>query len=171
MLISKKINDAINQQIGNEFGASLQYVAIAAHFDSEALPQLAGHFYRQAEEEREHAMRFVKFIVEAGGKPVIPQVAAPKSKFATAQEAVKLSLDWELEVTEQIHKLVELAKKESNYTTDNFLQWFVKEQLEEVSSMEALLKVIQRAGEGGLLRVEEYLARKKDHAPAPEELP
>jgi ferritin len=73
---------------------------------------------------------------------------------------VKLSLDWEVEVTNQIHKLVDLAKKEVNYTTDNFLQWFVKEQLEEVSSMDNLLKVIRRAGQDGLLRVEEYLARK-----------
>lgn len=169
MLISKKINDAINQQIGNEFGASLQYVAIAAHFDAEALPQLAAHFYKQGEEERDHAMRFVKFVVEAGGQVGIPAVAAPKTKFSSAEQAVKLSLDWELEVTTQIHKLVEMAKKESNYTADNFLQWFVKEQLEEVSSMDNLLKVIQRAGEEGLLRVEEYLARKTNHAPADED--
>lgn len=160
MLISKKINDAINQQIGNEFGASLQYVAIAAHFDREALPQLAAHFYQQATEERDHAMRFVKFIVDADGNLVIPAVSSPKTDFKTAEEAVKLSLKWEVEVTNQIHQLVDLAKKETNYTTDNFLQWFVKEQLEEVSSMDQLLKVIQRAGEGGLLRVEEYLARR-----------
>jgi ferritin len=78
MLISKKINDAINQQIGNEFGASLQYVAIATHFDQEALPQLAAHFYKQAEEERDHAMRFVKFVVDTDGEVVIPAVKAPK---------------------------------------------------------------------------------------------
>ena len=159
MLISKKINDAINQQIGNEFGASLQYVAIATHFDLEALPQLAAHFYEQAEEERDHAMRFVKFLVEADGELVIPSVPAPKAKFSSAEEAVKLSLDWEVEVTQQIHALVALAKKESNYTADNFLQWFVKEQLEEVSSMDNLLKVVRRAGEKNLLRVEEHIAR------------
>lgn len=168
MLISKKINDAINQQIGNEFGASLQYVAIATHFDCDALPQLAAHFYQQADEERDHAMRFVKFLVETDANVVIPAVKAPKVKFASAEEAVKMSLDWELEVTDQIHKLVELAKKEMNYTTDNFLQWFVKEQLEEVSSMDNLLKVLQRAGESGLLRVEEYLARKSGHKGAAE---
>jgi len=159
MLISKKINDAVNQQIGNEFGASLQYVAIATHFDREALPQLAAHFYRQAEEERDHAMRFVKFLVETDGEVTIPSVPAPKARFSSAEEAVKLSLDWEEEVTRQIHKLVEMAKKESNYTADNFLQWFVREQLEEVSSMDNLLKVVQRAGEKNLLRVEEYIAR------------
>jgi ferritin len=168
MLISKKINDAINQQIGNEFGASLQYVAIAVCFDTRALPKLASHFYKQAEEERDHAMRFVKFLVEADGEVKIPAVPAPKAKFATAEEAVKMSLDWELEVTEQIHKLVALAKKENNYTTDTFLQWFVAEQLEEVSSMDNLLKVIRMAGEDGLLRVEEWLARQGDKVSAPD---
>lgn len=169
MLISKKINDAINQQIGNEFGASLQYVAIAAHFDVEALPQLAAHFYQQAEEERDHAMRFVKYLVDAAGHVVIPAVASPKTKFPSAEEAVKLSLDWELEVTKQINRLVQMAKKEDDYTTDSFLQWFVKEQLEEVSSMDQLLKVIQRAGEKNLLRVEEHLARKAGHKPSTQE--
>ena len=168
MLISKKINDAINQQIGNEFGASLQYVAIAVSFDQQALPQLAAHFYKQAEEERDHAMRFVKFLVEADGEVKIPAVPAPKAKFATAEEAVKMSLDWELEVTEQIHKLVALAKKENNYTTDTFLQWFVAEQLEEVSSMDNLLKVIRMAGEDGLLRVEEWLARQGGKVSSPD---
>jgi ferritin len=160
MLISKKINDAINQQIGNELGASLQYVAIAVSFDQQALPRLAAHFYNQAEEERAHAMKFVKFLVDADGEVKIPSVPAPKAKFGTAEEAVQKSLDWEVEVTGQIHNLVALAKKENNYTTDTFLQWFVAEQLEEVSSMDNLLKVIRMAGEGGLLRVEEWIARQ-----------
>lgn len=169
MLISKKINDAINQQVGNEFGASLQYVAIAVHFDTRALPQLAAHFYKQAEEERDHAMRFVKFLVDTDADVKIPAVTAPKMKFASAEEAIKLSLEWEMEVTQQIHKLVDIAKKESNYTTDTFLQWFVKEQLEEVSSMDSLLKVIRLAGEDGLLRVEEWLARRGGQMSKPEE--
>ena len=168
MLISKKINDAINQQIGNEFGASLQYVAIAVSFDQQALPRLAEHFYKQAAEEREHAMKFVKFLVDADGEVKIPAVAAPKAKFSSAEEAVKLSLDWELEVTDQIHKLVALAKKENNYTTDTFLQWFVAEQLEEVSSMDNLLKVIRMAGQDGLLRVEEWIARQGGKPSGPE---
>src|SRR6266446_3864515 len=168
MLISKKINDAINQQIGNEFGASLQYVAIAVSFDQQALPRLAAHFYGQAAEERDHAMKFVKFIVDADGEVKIPAVPAPKAKFATAEEAVKLSLDWEVEVTGQIHNLVALAKKENNYTTDTFLQWFVAEQLEEVSAMDNLLKVIRMAGQTGLLRVEEWIDRKGAKMAGPE---
>ena len=160
MLISKKVIEAINQQIGNEFSAFLQYVAIAAHFDSEALTELSRHFYKQADEEREHALKFIKYVNDAGGRVTIPAVDAPKATFKSVEESVKLSLEREIEVTRQINSLVALAKSEKDYTTDNFLQWFVREQLEEVSSMDHLLKIIQRAGEGGLLRVEEYLARR-----------
>ena len=159
MLISEKMNAALNEQVGHEFGASLQYVAIAAYFDSDNLPELAAHFYRQADEERDHAMRLVNYVVDAGGKVAIPAVPAPKSGFASAEEAVKLSVDWELTVTKQINALVDLAIKETDHTTQNFLQWFVTEQLEEVSSMERLLSMIRRAG-ANLLFVEDYLARQ-----------
>lgn len=158
MLISQKLVDAINAQIGREFGASQQYVAIAAHFGAENLPQLAAYFYRQAEEEREHAMKFVHHIVEAGGRVVVPAVSAPKDRFAGVEEAVKLSLDWEVEVTKQIYALVDQATQEHNHITLHFLQWFVDEQLEEVSSMEQLLSVVQRAGPQ-ILFVEDYLTR------------
>ncbi len=159
MLISDKMNAALNEQIGREFGASLQYVSIATYFDGDGLPELAKHFYRQAEEERMHAMRFVNYIVDAGGRVVIPAVPAPKSSFASAEEAVKLSVDWEVTVTRQINALVDLAVKENDHITQNFLQWFVTEQLEEVSSMETLLSIVRRAG-ANLLFVEEYIMRQ-----------
>jgi ferritin len=158
MLTSNKVIDAINHQIGNEFGASLQYVAIAAYFSAEALPQLAQHFFRQASEENDHAMRFINYIADAGGRVVIPAIAAPQASFNSAEESVKLSLDQEVQVTHQINALVELARSENDYITINFLQWFLAEQLEEVSSMDTLLKIVQRASDN-LLRVEEYLAR------------
>jgi ferritin len=167
MLISDKMVAAINKQIGNEFGAFLQYVAIAAYFGNDSLPELSKHFNKQALEEREHAMKFVNYVVDAGGLPQIPGISAPKSNFSSAEEAVKLSLDWELTVTKQINELVDLAGKENDHTSHTFLQWFVNEQLEEVSSMDMLLKMVRRAGEN-LLFVEDYLARKglKPAAPA-----
>ena len=160
MLISDKMEAAINTQIGNEFGAHLQYVSIGAHFGSESLPELSKHFFKQAAEERDHALRFVNYLVDAGAKVRIPAVPAPKSDFKTAEEAVKLSLDWEITVTKQINALVDLSITEKDHTTRNFLQWFVNEQLEEVSSMDTLLSIVRRAGESGLLFVEEYLARR-----------
>ena len=162
MLFSEKMNAAINAQIGREFAASLEYVSIASCFASEGLTELAKHFYRQAEEEHDHAMRFVKYVVDAGGRMAIPAIPAPKSAFTSAEEAVRNSLEWELTVTKHINTLVDLALQESDHTTQNFLQWFVTEQLEEVSSMETLLSIVRRAGESGLLTVEATLARKSN---------
>jgi ferritin len=161
MVANQEIIAAISEQIGNEFGAMLQYYAIAAHFSAEALPELSAHFHEQAEEEKQHALRFIQFVIDTGARVNIPAVSAPQAHFKVAEDAVKLSLAQEERVTTQINALVSMAKAESDYTTDNFLQWFVKEQLEEVASMEQLLRVVQRAGEGNLLRVEEYLTRQK----------
>jgi len=160
MLFSDRMNGAINEQIGHEFGASLQYVSIASYFDRESLPELALHFYRQAEEERDHAMRFVHYVTDAGGHVSIPAIPAPKADFASAEEAVQLSLDWENTVTKQIGSLVDLALKENDHTSKTFLDWFITEQLEEVSSMSTLLGMIRRAGQDGLLFVEAYVGRK-----------
>lgn len=159
MLASKKLMAALNQQIGNEMGASLLYVSIASYFDSEALPQLAGFFYRQSEEERDHAMKFVKFVIDVEGAVAIPEIPAQRAEFPSAEEAVKLALESERRVTEQIYTLVETAKEEKNYFALRFLDWFIEEQLEEVATMGSLLQVVRRAGPDGLLHVEDHLAR------------
>ncbi len=159
MLASQKIVDAFNVQIGNEMGASNQYVAIASYFSGEDLEQLSQFFFRQAEEEREHAMKFVHFVLDVGGEVEIPEIAAPRGGFKTAEEAVSLSLDWEREVTEQIYRLVELCEGERNHIGMRFLDWFVTEQLEEVTTIGTLLGVVRRAGEDNLLYVEDYLSR------------
>jgi ferritin len=161
MMISQKLNALMNAQVGHELGASLQYVAIACHFAGESLNVLAGHFFKQAEEERAHAMKFVKYILETGGKVEIPAIQAPKATFKNAEEAVQLSLAWEKTVTEQIHNLMLLAVKENDFAGQGMLQWFVTEQIEEVSSMENLLRLVQRAGEKNLFFVEGMLARAK----------
>ena len=165
MLISEKMNKALNQQVGNEFGASMQYVSIASHFAGEALNELAALFYAQADEERDHAMRIVKYVSDAGGQVEIPAIPAPRSQFAHTEEAVRHSLESERTVTAQINQLVELAIKESDHLTQNELTWFVREQLEEVSSMDTLHKVVQRAGEQNLVYVESYVARLRDKSP------
>lgn len=160
MLASDKLIQAFNEQIGNEMGASMQYISIASYFDSETLPQLAKFFYVQSEEERTHAMRFVKFINDVGGRVVIPALPAPQADFASAEDAVGKALAWEEEVTRQIYDLVEVAKEDKNYVGVRFLDWFVEEQLEEVTTMNDLLAVIRRAGPDRLLFVEEYLSRQ-----------
>ena len=163
MLVSELIINAINEQIGNEFSAMLQYTVISAYFAREALPELAAHFARQAEEEKEHAHRFIRYVVDTGATVRIPPIPASTAEFKAAETAVKLSLDQEKTVTSQINSILHMAKEENDYITDSFLQWFVKEQLEEVSSMDNLLTIVRRAGEDNLLRVEEYLAREYGH--------
>lgn len=160
MLISKKTADVLNEQIGLEFGAMLQYVAISSYFDSEGLPELAHHFAVQAQEERDHAMRIVKFVVDADAPLRIPAIEAPRAAFASAEEAVELSLEWEMNVTDRINAIMDLAIKQNEHVTRTFVEWFVTEQLEEVSSMDTLLRMIRRAGEAGLMFVESHLARR-----------
>jgi bacterioferritin B len=158
MLIGQKMTDGFNQQIGNEFGASMQYLHIAAYFEAEHLQLLADLFYEQAEEEKEHAMKFVHYVVEAGGDLRIPAVPAAGYKFSSAEDAVEAALKWEMEVTQQVNDLMRLALDEGDFLAQNFLRWFVDEQLEEVTKMDQLLSVVRRSGEKNLLMVEAYLA-------------
>jgi bacterioferritin B len=157
VLISRDLAHAFNQQIGNEFGASMQYVSIAAHFQQRQLTLLAKLFMDQAEEERMHAMKFVQYVLDTKGELQIPSIAAPKMSFTSAEDAVAAALSWEQDVTRQIGALMDLAVKESDYLAQSFLQWFIDEQLEEVVKMDRLLSVIRQSGEKNLLMVEAYL--------------
>jgi ferritin len=153
-------SDAVNDQVAYEFGASQQYVAIAVWYDAETLPLLAAHFYRQALEERNHAMMLVQYLLDAGEKVVIPPVSQPQNDFADPVAPVRLALEQERTVTEQITRLAALAREENELVGEEFLNWFLKEQREEVASMSALLSVVERAADSILL-AEEYLARQQ----------
>jgi ferritin len=159
MLLKQAVVDAINQQVVEELSAEAQYLAIALHFDRETLPELSKYFHAQATEEHMHAVKLLQYINDAGGSALVPATTAPKNHFETAAEAVQLALTQELKVTEQINNLVDLAVKQNDHLTRQFLQWFVSEQLEEVSTMSDLLNTVKRAGEANLLLVEDYLAR------------
>jgi bacterioferritin B len=148
VLISKNMVEQMNAQIGNEFGASLQYVNVAGYFDNAGLPVLAQFFLKQADEERMHA----------GGHLAIPAVPAGRHEFKSAEEAVSMALDWEYTVTKQISALLDRASHEKDYVAHDFLEWFAREQLEEVSTMDTLLKMVQRVGESGLIDVENAVA-------------
>ena len=153
--------NALNEQIAYEYAASQQYIAIAVHYDAESLPQLAAHFYRQAVEERNHAMMMVQFLLDADETVRIPGVEAPQTDFSDPRAPVALALEQEKRVTDQIVALVELAREEGNLVGEQFLHWFLQEQREEVSSMSHLLATVERAGDN-LLLVEEILARTGD---------
>jgi ferritin len=154
-----KFTEALNEQVASEFAASQQYVAIAVSYDAQTLPQLAGYFYRQAVEERNHAMMIVQYLLDADEQVTIPGVAAPQSSFEDERAPVELALQQERTVTEQIARLVQLAREGSEHVGEQFLGWFLAEQREEVASMAELLSVIDRAGTENMLLVEDYLAR------------
>jgi ferritin len=161
MLISKELTAAMNEQVGSELAASNEYIIIASYFDGEQLPELADFFFRQSDEERMHALKFVHYILEAGGEISIPTIKATSITIDSAEAAVKAALDWELEVTTQINNLMDLAIKQNDHLAQSFLRWFIDEQLEEVSTMDNLLGVVRRAGDQ-LLLVEDYVVRRGD---------
>ena len=151
----------LNEQIGHEYAAHQQYVAIAVHYDAETLPQLAHFFYRQALEERDHAMMMVQYLLDADDQAVIPGVAAPQVDFGDVVSPVALALAQEKRVTEQINGLAGLARQEGDYSSEQFMQWFIKEQVEEVATMTDLLAVVTRNATD-IEDIEEYVAREQN---------
>ncbi|HEY7522600.1 MAG TPA: ferritin [Candidatus Limnocylindrales bacterium] len=151
--------DQLKAQLANEFAASQQYAAIAVWYDDQTLPQLAAHFYRQALEERNHAMMIVRYLLDARKPVAIPGVGEPINDFADPVAPVRLALAQEEQVTQQIQELAKLARAEGDLVGEQFLAWFLKEQLEEMASMADLLRTVERAAETNILLAEDYLAR------------
>ena len=149
----------LTEQVGNELAASQQYVQVALHYDAETLPRLASFFYAQALEERNHAMMMAQYLLDADVTPALPATPAPAADFADVVAPVELALEQERRVTEQINALAALAREDGDYQSEQFLQWFLKEQVEEVSTMSDLLTTVRRGRDNPLL-VEEYLARE-----------
>nr|WP_042184833.1 ferritin [Kibdelosporangium sp. MJ126-NF4] len=157
--MTSKFNQLLQQQIRNEFTASQQYIAVAVWFDDQDLPQLAKHFYHQALEERNHAMMIVQYLLDNDVKVIIPSVEDVRNDFAEAVELIELALNQERQVTDDIVALAKAARDEDDYKGEQFMQWFLKEQVEEVSQMSTLLNVVKRSN-GNLFDVETFVARE-----------
>ncbi|MCW3012116.1 MAG: Ferritin Dps family protein [Solirubrobacterales bacterium] len=149
----------LNEQIANEFAASQQYIAVAIYYDDETLPRLASFFYSQAIEERNHAMMMVKYLLDADEEAVIPAVAGPRNGFADIVEPVAVALAQERKVTSQIEGLAKVARENGDFQSEQFIQWFLKEQVEEVATMSDLLRTVERSRQNPMW-AEEYLARE-----------
>jgi ferritin len=149
----------LNEQIAHEFAAHQQYVACAIYYDSEALPQLAGFFYRQALEERDHAMMMVQYLLDTGAEVTIPGVEAPSTRFGTVTEPIALALAQEERVSGQINALAATARAHTDFTSEQFMQWFIREQIEEVATMSGLLRVAERSRDD-VAAIEDFVARE-----------
>ena len=151
--------DRLNEQIAYEFSASQQYIANAVYYDAQTLPRLAAFFYRQAVEERNHAMMMVQYLLDSDARVTVPAVTAPETEFDDVVAPVALALDQERRVSDQIAALTGVARDEGDYLSEQFVQWFLKEQVEEVASMSSLLAVVERSSDNPM-QIEDYLARE-----------
>ncbi len=149
----------LQAQIRNEFTASQQYTAVAVYFDSHDLPQLAGRFYSQAAEERDHAMMMIQYLIDNDLPVTVPGVDDVVTEFASVREPVALAVAQEKTVTEQITRLARTARDTGDYLGEQFVQWFLKEQVEEVASMTTLLTIVDRAGDN-YFNIEDFVARE-----------
>jgi len=159
-MASERFVDALNAQIGREFAAAHQYVAVGAYYAGETFPQLAAYFHAQAEEEREHAMKMVNYLLDRGVQAQIGAVEAPKATFADHVEPIKLALEQERSITVRISELFEIARETRDYQSEQFIHWFLEEQVEEEAAIDDLLTVAERTRTIPML-LEEYLAREK----------
>ncbi|QUR69401.1 ferritin [Mycobacterium spongiae] len=160
-----KFHGLLQDQIYNEFTAAQQYIAIAVYFDGEDLPQLAKHFYSQAVEERNHAMMLVQYLLDRDVHVEIPGAGAVRNRFDQPRDALALALEQERAVTDQVSQLAGVARDESDFLGEQFVQWFLSEQVEEVALMTTLLRVAERAG-ANLFELENFVAREVGPAPA-----
>jgi bacterioferritin B len=151
--------DQLNLQIGHEFAAHQQYIAIAIYYDEQTMQQTAQLFFDQAVEERNHAMMMVRYLLDADARVEIPGIAAPVTSFVDVIAPVALALDQEKRVTQQINELTAIARRENDFASDQFMQWFIKEQVEEVSKMSGLLAVVRRSAHD-VEQIEDYVQRE-----------
>ena len=161
-MVSEIMQQKLNEQVQKEFYSAYLYLSMETYFTSINLEGFANFFRVQAQEERDHAMKFFDFISQAGGRVNLLQIQAPKSEFESAQDVFTITLEHERFVTKSIYDLVDTAVKESDYSTQTFLQWFVTEQREEESNMDNVLKRIKLVGNdgGGLLMIDSQLAQR-----------
>ena len=152
--------EQLNTQIGNELSAHNQYLACAIYYDALTMPQMATFFYSQALEERQHALMMVQYLLDTDSDVVMPGVEAPTSGFDGLVSPVQLALDQEKRVTEQINALLKIAREESDFASEQFMQWFIKEQVEEIATMSDLLAVVTR-NKDDIADIEEYVAREQ----------
>lgn len=146
-MLSEKLLNEINEQIKHEFYSAHYYLAMAAYCKAQDLEGFANFFLVQAEEERFHAMKFFNFVDDLGGRVVIKGFGDPKNEFTSLEDVFTSALEHEKFVTSRINQLMDIAVNEKDYASVSFLNWFVDEQVEEVSTMTTILSKIKRMGE------------------------
>lgn len=148
MIITKKIEKALNEHLSNEMNAIYSYLSVASWCEREGYEGTAKFFYKQSSEEQTHFMKFFTYINEVGGHALVPELKKPKYEFKSVQEAVEMALAHEQKVTRAIYKMVSLAKSEGDHATEVFLTFFIDEQKEEEVQFKRILDKIKLIGGG-----------------------
>ena len=162
-MINKTMQDAMNEQINKELFSSYLYLSMAAYFEDKNLAGFANWMRIQADEEREHAMKFYDFILERGGRVYLKAIDAPKTDWGSNLEVAEEVAAHEAKVTASIYELYELALKEKDYPAQMMLQWFITEQVEEeknAAEIVANLKLIE-AGGTAVYVMDKQLSKRK----------
>jgi ferritin len=151
-MLSSKVTTALNKQIELEASSSQYYLAMASWAETQGLNGIAGFLYKHADEERMHMLKLIKFVNERGGHGLVPSLKQPPFKFKSVKYVFEEVLKHEIMVTSEINNLVETTLKEKDYTTHNFLQWYVSEQIEEEALARQIVDKLKLIGEdkGGL---------------------
>lgn len=151
-MLSKKIQAALNEQVVVEARSSQAYLAMASWAENQGLSGTAAFLYRHSDEERVHMLKLVRFINERGGRAEIPALEKPSTDFKSITDVFRTLLEHETMVTEEINRVVDLCLKEKDYTTHNFMQWYVSEQIEEEALARTLIDKLNLIGndKGGL---------------------
>ncbi len=159
MMIPQPVATLLNQQVANEFGAAHNYLAMACRFDEMGLKMLSEWFFRQSDEEREHGRKIMGYLMETGSNVKLQAIPEPSGDMETPKSIVKTALDQEIEVTRQINEIAAAAEANKDFATRSFINWFIDEQVEEVSTMSELLSLVELAGEHHILQVEQRVAK------------
>ena len=145
-MLNPKIEKALNQQVQLEAESSQIYLSMASWAEVQGYEGIANFLYQHSDEERLHMLKLLKFIYERGGHGVVPALKQPASKFKGVKEVFKDVLDHEILVSTEINKLVDICLKEKDYTTHNFLQWYVSEQIEEEALARKIMDKLKLIG-------------------------
>ncbi|MCG1035240.1 ferritin [Polaribacter sargassicola] len=159
MTIHPEVMDSLNNQISMEMHASASYLAMASWCDQRELLNSKEFFYKQAEEEREHAMKIFAFINDNGGASISPEIQNVNNDFESLRDIYETSLEQEISVTESIFKIFKQARKEDDFTTEIFLQWFITEQSEEEDKFRSILDIFDLMGDMPLKMIDERLPK------------
>ena len=162
-MLSKKLHQALNDQIHHELESAYIYLAMAAHFEAENYPGFAHWMKMQFEEEMEHAFRIYDYIHSRGERVTLLTIKEPKAEYASPVEAFETSLAHEQKITADIHNLYSLATDEKDYPTLSFLQWFIDEQVEEEEHVGGVVEDVKRVKDSpqGLLMLDRELAQRQ----------